>query len=94
MNDYKEKAGIKVLDRKQVERIFNKMMVKGHELGPDQESIELIRLAIVGCWALETAMPTLEFYASPKNYEFKHTTSENYIWNDQGRRAQEAVDKL
>lgn len=94
INEYKEKAGIETVGRKQLERIFNKMMTKGHELGPDKESIEVIRLAILGCWALEHGLPTLEFYASKRHYEFNHTTHENYIWNDQGKRANDAVEKL
>jgi hypothetical protein len=35
----------------------------------------------------------LEFYSQADNYEFNLVTGMNYIWNDQGRAARQALEQ-
>lgn len=36
----------------------------------------------------------LSWYANKSNYEYNHKDQVNYVWNDQGSRAQEALEKV
>jgi DNA-directed RNA polymerase subunit RPC12/RpoP len=43
---------------------------------------------------LEVAVEALEFYANTIHYDYDHTKGMNYIWNDLGKLAREALTKL
>lgn len=40
---------------------------------------------------IEKLREALEFYAKPESYEYNKTQGKNYMWNDQGLRARQAL---